>query len=51
METLQDCNRRQKNIKIEANHLAFDSRNERAITKTNLELIQHHQKMTITSMN
>ena len=28
METLQDCNRRQKDIKIEVNHLAFDSRNE-----------------------
>ena len=44
METLQNNNRRQKNIKIEVNHLAFDSRNERAITKINLELIQHHQR-------
>ena len=28
METLHDYNRRQKNIKIEVNQLAFDSRNE-----------------------
>lgn len=51
METLQDCNRRQKNIKIEVNHLAFDSRNERAITINQPRTNSTSSKMTITSIH
>jgi hypothetical protein len=49
METLQDCNRRQKNIKIEVNHLAFNSRNERAIITNQPRTNSTSSKMTITS--
>ena len=49
METLQNNNRRQKNIKIEVNHLAFDSRNERAITINQPRTNSTPSKMTITS--